>query len=94
MGFEKLLDTEGHRRLKDFEEKLLLIEAKYIDFFKEREPTLSSEKHDKIHHHYRTWYVDGEITFKVKDDSELPGYVKKECYDLFKETVMDSPDSI
>ena len=84
MGLEKLHEGEGFRKLEEFEEKLLLIEAKYIDFFKGREPVHSSEKHDRLSRHYFTQPEEKGLAFGFNTDSEVPYHIQRECHSLFQ----------
>jgi len=93
MGFEKLFEGEGQRRLKEFEENLLLIEAKYIDFFKGRKSEFFSDDHDRLFRHYFTQPKEKGIVFGFNTGSEVPDHIQRECHSLFQSIFPDDTES-
>ncbi len=74
----------------DFDDKktslgkdLLKIEAKYLDFFKERKPVLRKDKHDKLFNHY-VMRFEGAPRFLFHKDTELPQTIREECIQAFR----------
>jgi len=95
--YGKLIYGEAlYRKVKKFEEGLLVVEEKHIEFFKNRESQRLYEEHDRLHNHCSTIFFNNKITFGFEKDSDLPFYVRRECADLFKSTVIDedNPDSM
>jgi hypothetical protein len=62
---------------------LKAIEEKYKDFFKERKGKYETDEHDKLEYHWIIITRGGQIKFSVNDDSGLPEYIRKECYQVF-----------
>ena len=80
-----IIDPEKRKLYDAFDEGLLAIEEKHIDFFREREPKNDSEQHDRLHNHHIFWDQGGRITFAINKDSDLPRHIRKECLDFFNE---------
>jgi hypothetical protein len=63
---------------------LKAVEEKYKDFFESRESHRFGQTHDVIDNH---WIMVGNTlgggTFSVRNDSDLPDHIRKECYDVF-----------
>lgn len=64
-------------------QKLKAIEEKYKDYFENKESDRVGQNHDIIDNHWHihaNGYIEG---FAIRDDSDLPEYIKKECYEVF-----------
>lgn len=76
--------TDYAERTKALEKDLALIEEKHIEFFKQREPKSTQDEYDRLHYHYIQKFGHGVHTFSFKESSDLPDYIKDECYAAVK----------
>ena len=87
MGFtdELLYGKEFENKKKLFEEKLIEIEDKHSEWFSNREDTRDITNHDRLHWHYLFGFEPGMTRFNFIPESELPLYIREECFSAFYE---------
>jgi len=74
--YQEALDKEAL-----FEAKLNAIEAKYKNWFSDREDIISGKKPDRLHNYWITYQSGNNLTFKIED--ELPLEIRNECLQAF-----------
>lgn len=81
-----MLQSPYEKKSEKLKEKLLGVEKKYINFFEERNPRFPSDgKRDHLHNHWILWEEGYQVKFGFAEDSDLPNYIKVECYKVFDE---------
>ena len=79
-----LFSSELNKKLTEFNDQLLVIEQKHVDWFKDRINHLG--KKDRLENHIliRVKEDGSTVGFGFLPESELPPYIREECNGLFK----------
>ena len=82
MDNESLLDmmngSEDVKRMNVFRAELILIQERNIDWFQNRPGVFDWQEHDEIDNHIFITGDNSQQRISFFQDSELPGYIKKE----------------
>jgi hypothetical protein len=81
---KKIYGKERIEKEENLKNSLLLIEEKYIEYFKSRPPKFNGELHDHLHNHWVLWDDGITIKFGFDKTSDLPQRIQNECLDCFK----------
>jgi hypothetical protein len=77
--------SEVSEKIKQLRIGLLLIEEKYIEYFKKRPSKFKMDNFDRLHNHYIRIINSNTITFGFTAESDLDEKIKNECIILFNE---------
>ena len=66
-------------------QKLKAIEEKHKDYFENKESNRKGQNHDIIDNHWHLHANGCTDGFAIRDESDLPEHIKKECYAAFYE---------
>ncbi len=77
------------RIIKRFNARLDELEQKYLHWFKRRKVANRPTTFDRLRYHILYHFEGGIAIFKFKDSDQLPGYIRRECYDACRIVVAE-----